>query len=58
MLVMWGGSEVTVVTSHSYGKGAGLGCGGVSVTNLTTVYVVIIPMTVIYFNGCSPLILI
>ena len=21
VLVMWGGSEVTVVTSHSYGKG-------------------------------------
>jgi hypothetical protein len=28
VLVMWGGSEVTVVTSHSYGKGV-VRCGEV-----------------------------
>jgi hypothetical protein len=52
---MWGGSEVTVVTTHSYGKGEGV--GWVSVTNLTIVCGVVNLMTVVYFSGCSRLIL-
>ena len=54
VLVILGGSEVTVVTSHSYGKGEGVGWGGVSVTNLTIVKGVVTLTTIIYFSGCSP----
>jgi hypothetical protein len=55
VLVMWRGSDVTVVTSHRHGngEGGGVGVGWVSVTYLTIVYGVVSLSIVIYLSGCS-----